>query len=93
MNMMRMPGWRLATLASELNPVESRHHHVGDQQIEIMFARERKRGGAVADRIDRMSGALQPPRQENAELFVVFGEKDARHRGGARQVKTRRASI
>ncbi len=87
MNMTRIPGWRSADLAGQLDAVETRHHHVGEQQVEVGVPRERQRGEAVADRIDRVPRPLQTAGQKEAQVIVVFGEEDAGHISGFVSVK------
>lgn len=63
----------------QLDPVDSGHDHIRDQQIVIGVVRLHQCRFAIGHRIDRMPGPPQTTAEKSAQLIVVFGEKDSRH--------------
>lgn len=65
--------------ARQLNAVEPRHDHIGEQQIDRAFADPGERGIAIAYGMHIVAGATQGARQKDPEIVVVLGEKNTRH--------------
>ena len=75
-----------AQALQQLEPVELRHHDVGDDHVGTVRLRRRQRGGAVAHRFDRPSVAEQA-RDVLAHVGVVVGHEDARRSRGRRRLR------
>ena len=84
-----------AQLADEPEPVEVRHHHVGDDEIGSARARGLERGLAVGDDLHVVVLGEQPPRVL-AQVGVVVRQQDAlramRPVGARRRLAFRAAS-
>src|SRR6185437_14626654 len=65
--------------AREFDAIEPRHHDIGKQKVDGVLVHEAEGGFAVAVIADLMAGAAERPRQEEAEIFVVFGEENSSH--------------
>ena len=64
----------------QLEAVEARHHHVGEQRSGGLAAHGGERGHAVADRLDA-AGRRQQAGDVVAHVGIVVGDDDARPRG------------
>jgi len=72
-------GVEFGTAAGEFDPVEARHHDVGEQQVEH-FAFQRLQGAfAIGIVLHVMPGTAQRRRQEAAHRIIVFREQDLGH--------------
>jgi hypothetical protein len=69
--------------ADDAEPVQSRHHHVEDQQIGAEGLRERQRLLAVRGGGDLEPGVAQAGRQQLADVRLVVDDEEPRLRGGA----------
>jgi hypothetical protein len=68
----------------QLQAVEARHHHVGEQQIGRLAPHRGERGHAVADRLDA-AGRREQAGHVVAHVGVVVGDDDARPRRPVRR--------
>ena len=71
-----------AQLADEPEPVQARHHHVGDDQIGAQLTRRLERGLTVRDGVHVVVLGKQPSRVL-AQIGVVVREQNSRQRSAA----------
>ena len=70
----------LGGAARQLDPVEPRHDHVGQQEVDVLLLGQGGQGvDPVADRPHPVPGALQRFGEEAAHAVIVFGKKYERH--------------
>jgi hypothetical protein len=74
------PGLAGGHAARQLDTIDPGHHDIGDEEVVVGIERLYERRLAIGDRIDRVAGTPQPAPQKCAQLIIVFGEKDSRHR-------------